>query len=136
MSPAAPTVRPFPHCPLVVAYGLGVENENLPGYVLLNNDWIPNGGYENFSSAFLPATPTSAMGRGCLRRLLNRRTSAHPCRVLAETVIRTSSGLLFLIGGACRSLRLCFWSGRSVLPKCKGTAKDQDCYPHNGPPSL
>ena len=39
-----------------VSYGLGTENEDLPGYVLLNNDWIPNGGLENFSSAFLPAT--------------------------------------------------------------------------------
>lgn len=39
-----------------VSYGLASGNENLPGYVLLNNDWIPNGGLENFSSAFLPAT--------------------------------------------------------------------------------
>jgi hypothetical protein len=39
-----------------ISYGLGSENESLPGYVLLNNDWIPNGGYENFSSGFLPAS--------------------------------------------------------------------------------
>ncbi len=39
-----------------ISYGLGTENENLPGYVILNNDWIPNGGLENFSSAFLPAS--------------------------------------------------------------------------------
>jgi hypothetical protein len=39
-----------------ITYGLGTENEELPGYVLLNNDWVPNGGFENFSSAFLPAT--------------------------------------------------------------------------------
>jgi len=38
------------------SYGLGTANESLPGYVLLNNDWIPNGGFENFASAFLPAT--------------------------------------------------------------------------------
>lgn len=38
-----------------ISYGLGTENENLPGYAILNNDWIPNGGQENFSSAFLPA---------------------------------------------------------------------------------
>jgi hypothetical protein len=37
------------------SYGLGSENQELPGYVLLNNDWIPNGGFENFASAFLPA---------------------------------------------------------------------------------
>ena len=39
-----------------VSYGLGSENGNLPGYVLLNNDWIPNGGLENFAPAFLPAS--------------------------------------------------------------------------------
>lgn len=46
-----------------VSYGLGSENENLPSYVLLNNDWIPNGGYENFGSAFLPANHAAMMLR-------------------------------------------------------------------------
>ena len=46
-----------------VSYGLGTENANLPGYVLLNNDWIPNGGWENFSSAFLPATHEATLFR-------------------------------------------------------------------------
>ena len=46
-----------------VTYGLGTDNQNLPGYVLLNNDWIPNGGFENFSSAFLPATNTATLLR-------------------------------------------------------------------------
>ncbi|WP_417380992.1 DUF1501 domain-containing protein [Gimesia sp.] len=39
-----------------VSYGLGTENKNLPAYVVLNNDWVPNGGLENFGSSFLPAT--------------------------------------------------------------------------------
>ena len=39
-----------------VSYGLGSENQSLPGYVLLNNDWVPNGGLENFGSSFLPAS--------------------------------------------------------------------------------
>jgi hypothetical protein len=39
-----------------VSYGLGKENDNLPGYVVLNNDWVPNGGLENFGSAYLPAS--------------------------------------------------------------------------------
>lgn len=39
-----------------VSYGLGTENRNLPGYVVLNNDWVPNGGLENFGSSFLPAS--------------------------------------------------------------------------------
>ena len=46
-----------------ISYGLGTQNEQLPGYVLLNNDWIPNGGLQNFSSAWLPATHQAAMVR-------------------------------------------------------------------------
>jgi hypothetical protein len=46
-----------------VSYGLGHENEQLPGYVLLNNDWIPNGGIQNFASSFLPATHQATMVR-------------------------------------------------------------------------
>lgn len=46
-----------------VSYGLGRENDQLPGYVLLNNDWIPNGGFQNFASSFLPATHQAALVR-------------------------------------------------------------------------
>ena len=37
-------------------YGLGSENKNLPGYVVLNGGQIPSGGLDNFSNGFLPAT--------------------------------------------------------------------------------
>lgn len=46
-----------------ISYGLGDPKDSLPNYVLLNNDWIPNGGFENFSSAFLPASHSAAMLR-------------------------------------------------------------------------
>ncbi|MBM3846817.1 MAG: DUF1501 domain-containing protein [Verrucomicrobia bacterium] len=46
-----------------ISYGLGTENEQLPGYVLLNNDWIPNGGFQNFASSFLPATHQATLVR-------------------------------------------------------------------------
>jgi hypothetical protein len=46
-----------------VSYGLGTENRNLPGYVVLNNDWVPNGGMENFGSSFLPASHQATMVR-------------------------------------------------------------------------
>lgn len=46
-----------------VSYGLGSENRNLPAYVVLNNDWVPNGGLENFGSSFLPATHQATMVR-------------------------------------------------------------------------
>ncbi len=38
-----------------VSYGLGSENQNLPGFVVLNGGLIPPGGLDNFSSGFLPA---------------------------------------------------------------------------------
>jgi len=37
-------------------YGLGSENRNLPGYILLRDIYVPPGGIENFSNGFLPAT--------------------------------------------------------------------------------
>jgi hypothetical protein len=38
-----------------VGYGLGSENQNLPGFVVLNGGLIPPGGLDNFNSGFLPA---------------------------------------------------------------------------------
>jgi hypothetical protein len=38
-----------------VNYGLGSENKNLPGFVVLSFGVVPCGGLENFSSGFLPA---------------------------------------------------------------------------------
>lgn len=37
-------------------YGLGSENQNVPGFVLLNGGLIPSGGMDNFGNGFLPAT--------------------------------------------------------------------------------
>ena len=54
---AAPSVGSW------VSFGLGRENEQLPGYMLLNNDWIPNGGFQNFASSFLPATHQATLVR-------------------------------------------------------------------------
>jgi hypothetical protein len=46
----------FPSLGSWITYGLGSENKNLPGYVLLRDSSIPPGGIENFSNGFLPAT--------------------------------------------------------------------------------
>ncbi len=46
-----------------ISYGLGTANRNLPSYVVLNNDWVPNGGLENFGSSFLPASHQATMMR-------------------------------------------------------------------------
>jgi hypothetical protein len=37
-------------------YGLGSENSDLPGFVVLNGGLIPPGGLDNFGSGFLPAS--------------------------------------------------------------------------------
>ncbi|MCA8970723.1 MAG: DUF1501 domain-containing protein [Planctomycetes bacterium] len=37
-------------------YGLGTENQDLPGYVVLHGGLIPPGGIDNFLSGFLPAS--------------------------------------------------------------------------------
>lgn len=37
-------------------YGLGSENQNLPGFVVLNGGLIPSGGMDNFAAGFLPAS--------------------------------------------------------------------------------
>ena len=39
-----------------MGYGLGSENQSLPGFVVLNGGLIPPGGLDNFNSGFLPAT--------------------------------------------------------------------------------
>ena len=53
-----------------VTYGLGTENENLPGFVVLPDLAYPQGGAANWSNGFLPAyyqgTPLRAQGEPVL----------------------------------------------------------------------
>lgn len=44
-------------------YGLGSENDNLPGYVVLDGGLIPPGGLDNFTSGFLSATHQASILR-------------------------------------------------------------------------
>lgn len=44
-----------------VNYGLGSENRNLPGFVVLNFGVVPCGGLENYSSGFLPASEQATL---------------------------------------------------------------------------
>jgi hypothetical protein len=46
----------FPSIGSWITYGLGSENKDLPGYVLLRDASIPPGGIENFANGFLPGT--------------------------------------------------------------------------------
>jgi hypothetical protein len=38
-----------------IGYGMGSENRNLPGFIVINGGLIPPGGLDNFNSGFLPA---------------------------------------------------------------------------------
>ncbi len=53
----------FPSLGSWITYGLGSENKNLPGYVLLRDASIPPGGIENYSNGFLPASHQATMIR-------------------------------------------------------------------------
>jgi hypothetical protein len=47
-----------------VTYGLGSENQNLPGFVVLDSGQIPPGGLDCFGSGFLPAAFQGSLFRG------------------------------------------------------------------------
>ena len=44
-------------------YGLGSENRDLPGFIVLNGGLIPPGGMDNFNSGFLPAAYQASIFR-------------------------------------------------------------------------
>ena len=52
-------------------YGLGSENRNLPGFVVLDGGLTPPGGLECFGNAFLPATHQGSMLRPADEALAN-----------------------------------------------------------------
>jgi hypothetical protein len=61
------------------SYGLGTENDNLPGFVVLNGGMIPLGGVGCYSSGFLPAEHTGAFFHvGAQGPIVENITPAHP----------------------------------------------------------
>ena len=54
-----------------VGYGLGSENQNLPGFVVLNGGLIPPGGLENFGNGFLPSAFQGSIFRAGPHSLAN-----------------------------------------------------------------
>lgn len=46
-----------------MTYGLGSENDNLPGYIVLDGGLIPPGGLDNFKNGFLPASHQASILR-------------------------------------------------------------------------
>jgi hypothetical protein len=58
---------------------LGTENQNLPGFVVLNGGLIPPGGQENFGNGFLPATYQGSIFRAADKPVANiEPTEASP----------------------------------------------------------
>jgi hypothetical protein len=45
------------------SYGLGSENAELPGFIVLNGGLMPPGGFDNFNSGFLPAAYQASIFR-------------------------------------------------------------------------
>ena len=71
-----------------VTYGLGSENQNLPGFIVLNPS-SGNGGAQNYGSAFLPAiyqaTPISGSS-GQISNIANRRMSRERQRMQLDLI--------------------------------------------------
>src|SRR5690242_471121 len=62
-----------------ISYGLGSENQDLPGFVVLNGGLTPPGGLENFGSGFLPATFQASIFRPNAQPVANiARSEATP----------------------------------------------------------
>ena len=60
-------------------YGLGSENSDLPGFVVLNGGLIPPGGLDNFNSGFLPASYQGSVFKAGANAVANiTRTEARP----------------------------------------------------------
>lgn len=60
-------------------YGLGSENADLPGFVVLNGGLIPPGGLDCFNSGFLPATYQGSIFKPGANAVANvNRTEAKP----------------------------------------------------------
>jgi hypothetical protein len=84
-----------------VTYGLGSENQDLPGYVVLDGGLIPPGGLDNFNSGFLPASYQGSIFRASDQPLANIQPLEHDLRQQAnklELMQRMDQSLLGKIG--------------------------------------
>lgn len=84
-----------------VNYGLGSENQDLPGYVVLDGGLIPPGGLDNFNSGFLPASFQGSIFRpGGLANIEPQDQSPELQRRKMEMLSQTDRHLLGRIGHA------------------------------------
>jgi len=76
-------------------YGLGSENDDLPGFMVINGGLIPPGGLDNFTSGFLPATYQGSVirpVRGGLANVVPRESSAHKQEAKLDLARRLDRG--------------------------------------------
>jgi len=92
----------FPSWGAWINYGLGSENTNLPGHILMHYDEVLPGGMENFSNGFLPAqhqaTPLRADGVP-LDNLESKDKSVRTQRVKLDFLQRRDRALSNELGG-------------------------------------
>src|SRR5690606_13030541 len=71
-----------------INYGLGSENENLPGFVvMLDPTGGPISGAKNWSSGYMPATYQGTLMRSKGDPILNLNTPAHITRDMQRTLL-------------------------------------------------
>ena len=86
-----------------VTYGLGSENENLPGFVVLDGGLIPPGGLDVFTNGFLPATYQGSIfhtGDQPISNVIPPNESAEIQQNRRDLVKRMDDGLLNRLGHA------------------------------------
>jgi hypothetical protein len=79
------------------SYGLGSENKDLPGFILLNGGLIPPGGLDNFNSGFLPAAY-----QGSVFRAANPPVANIQRREATDDLQRAKLDLLFRLDASVR----------------------------------
>jgi len=71
-------------------YGLGSENDELPGYIVLNGGLIPLGGLDNFTNGFLPATFQGSVIKPDAQGFANLRPADAPAIQQAKLALSRS----------------------------------------------
>lgn len=84
-------------------YGLGSDNQNLPGFVVLNGGLIPPGGLDNFNAGFLPATYQGSIFQAGPQPVANinpREMSPTAQRDKLDLIASLDQALIEQVGGA------------------------------------
>jgi hypothetical protein len=79
------------------SYGLGSDNKDLPGFIVLNGGLIPPGGLDNFNSGFLPAAY-----QGSVFRAANPPVANIERREASDELQRAKLDLLKQLDGSVR----------------------------------